>query len=44
VLAKEHPDQDKKWEEKLKIPGMTYFLKKGGSDQNSNQPYFRVEF
>lgn len=31
------------WEEKLKIPSLTYYLKKGGSVLNSKQPYFRSD-
>lgn len=33
----------KQWEQKLKIPGITYYLKNGGSKVNKTQPFFRVE-
>lgn len=32
----ENPNAQKEWDEKLKIPGLTYSLKKGGSDRNKN--------
>ena len=33
----------KLWEEKLKIPGLTMYMKKGGSELSSEQPYMRNE-
>ena len=47
MLATETAGQDnansKLWEQKLKIPGITYYLKNGGSKVNKTQPFFRVE-
>jgi hypothetical protein len=34
----------KLWEEKLKQPGLTYYLKKGGTKESASQPYFRSDF
>lgn len=33
----------KEWEQKGNFPGLKYFLKKGGSDVNTNQPFFRSD-
>lgn len=47
MLAEESAGHDcansKLWEQKLKIPGITYYLKNGGSKVNKTQPFFRVE-
>ena len=42
-INSEDPQTAKAWEEKLKTPGLTYYLKKGGSDINTSQPFFRSE-
>mmetsp|Transcript_1058 Transcript_1058/g.1960 ORF Transcript_1058/g.1960 Transcript_1058/m.1960 type:complete len:190 (+) Transcript_1058:851-1420(+) len=33
----------KRWEEKIKTPGIVMYLKKGGSDQSEDQPFMRTE-
>lgn len=42
-LNKEDPKISKAWEQKLKNPNLTYYLKKGGSAVKPNQPFFRAE-
>jgi hypothetical protein len=37
------PKTSKKWEEKLKTPGITMLLKRGGSHLSADQPYIRTE-
>lgn len=43
---KDDPATAKKWERHLKIPGLNYYLKDGGSEVSKTQPFFRcdVEF
>ena len=41
---KEQTKFDKNWEQKIKTPGITLFLKKGGSIINKDQPFARAEF
>ena len=41
--ANKDPKVAKAWDQKLKVPALTYFLKKGGSDISSSQPFFRSE-
>lgn len=41
---KDDPKTAKAWERKLKNPGLTYFLKKGGTELKPKQPYFRSDF
>lgn len=47
MLAEEKSGLDnansKLWDQKLKIPGITYYLKTGGSKVSKTQPFFRVE-
>jgi len=48
TLKEEDPNgKDKKnaklWEKKLEHSGLKYYMKKGGSNLNKNQPYFRTE-
>ena len=40
---KTDPKNAKLWEEKLKIPGLKMFLKKGGTKECPDQPYMRTE-
>ena len=40
---KEDPRTAKQWEEKSKNPGISMYLKKGGSFLNSTQPFMRTE-
>ena len=40
---KTNPKNAKLWEEKLKIPGLTMFLKKGGTEESPDQPFMRTE-
>ena len=44
MLMKEQTRYDKNWDEKVKSPGITLYLKKGGSIINKDQPYARAEF
>ena len=39
----EDPALAKKWERHLKIPGLSYYMKDGGSAVNKTQPFFRCE-
>ena len=41
---KEQTKFDKNWEQKVKSPGITLYLKRGGSQFNKDQPYARAEF
>jgi len=41
---KDDPANAKLWEQKLKQPGLTYYLKKGNSKVRPTQPYFRSDF
>lgn len=49
ILAHESPSNKKDsknsklWEEKLKLPSLKMFLKKGGSDLSKDQPFMRTE-
>lgn len=49
VLAYENPlnkkdaKNSKLWEEKVKIPQMKMYLKKGGSELSKDQPFMRTE-
>ena len=40
---KKEPKIAKSWEEKLKIPGLKMYLKKGGTEECPDQPYMRTE-
>ena len=40
---KTDPKNAKLWEEKLKIPGLKMYLKKGGTKECPDQPYMRTE-
>ena len=40
---KKDPKTAKLWEEKLKLPGITMSLKRGGSHISESQPYLRTE-
>ena len=40
---KEDPANAKLWEQKLKQPGLTYCIKKGGTKESPSQPYFRTD-
>lgn len=42
-LKEESTEFQKAWEKKLDAPAIKYYLKKGGSDQNASQPFFRSE-
>ena len=44
MLMKEQTKFDKNWEQKVKSPGITLYLKRGGSQFNKDQPYARAEF
>ena len=39
----EDPKTAKAWERKNQTPGLTYYLKKGGSQISKTQPFFRSE-
>mmetsp|Transcript_35609 Transcript_35609/g.54449 ORF Transcript_35609/g.54449 Transcript_35609/m.54449 type:complete len:254 (-) Transcript_35609:2-763(-) len=48
ILFMESPNSEdartaSKWELKLKTKGISYYLKKGGSDLNTSQPFFRSD-
>lgn len=40
---KKDPKLAKSWEEKLQIPGLKMYLKKGGTSECPDQPYMRTE-
>jgi hypothetical protein len=40
---KSEPKVAKAWEEKLKIPGLKMYLKKGGTEMCPEQPFMRTE-
>lgn len=40
---KKDPKTAKLWEEKLKIPGLKMFLKKGGTEECPDQPFMRTD-
>ena len=42
-IVEDSIEKDKRWECKMKSPGLMYYIKKGGSDVSKNQPYMRTE-
>ena len=42
-VENESMEKNPLWERKLDSPGIKYFLKKGGSDVNKTQPFFRSQ-
>ena len=42
-IVEDSIEKDQRWECKMKSPGLMYYIKKGGSDVNKNQPYMRTE-
>lgn len=42
-IEEESSESNPDWQRKLDTPSIKYYLKKGGSDQNKSQPFFRSE-
>ena len=42
-IVQDSIEHDKRWECKSKQPNLMYYIKKGGSEVNKNQPYMRSE-
>ena len=43
TLRREDPAVDEQWSKKIKLPSIVYYLKKGGSHLNQDQPFLRFK-